>query len=254
MYHTTGFTTTEITELCALVAPHIPKRRRTTGRKPALSFFRSVAVTLTYLRRHHVQHELAERFGTSQATISRTITAFVPALTVALTDWVPTVDDLDSNGQYIIDGSLLPCWSWRNRPDLYSGKHKRTGVTVQISCTLDGQLAWVSDPLPGSVHDTKALRESGFLDTTDNKPRHFGDRGYTGLNMITPHKKHAGRELADAEKQFNRQVNRIRYRVEQAIAHLKTWRILHTDYRRPYETFAETITAIIGLKFYRKSF
>ncbi|PPI40978.1 hypothetical protein C5E09_15030 [Rathayibacter iranicus] len=63
-----------------------------------------------------------------------------------------------------------------------------------------------------------------------------------------------GRELADAEKQFNRQVNRIRYRVEQAIAHLKTWRILHTDYRRPYETFAETITAIIGLKFYRKSF
>lgn len=72
--------------------------------------------------------------------------------------------------------------------------------------------------------------------------------------MITPHKKHAGHELTDVDKKFNRQIDRIRYRIEQAIANLKTWRIFHNDYRRLYETFAITITAIIGLEFYRKSY
>ncbi|WP_160487308.1 transposase family protein [Rathayibacter iranicus] len=190
MYHTTGFTTTEITKLCALVAPHVSSRKRTTERKSALSFFRSVAITLAYLRRNHVQHELAEMFGASQATISRIIAAFVPALTAALADWVPAVYDFDSNGQYI-------CWSWQNRPELYSGKHKRTGVIVQVARTLGGQLAWVSDPLPDSVHDAKALQESGFLDTGNGEPRHFENRGYNRTRNDHPQKKPVGHELTD---------------------------------------------------------
>ncbi|PPK64438.1 hypothetical protein CLV40_1191, partial [Actinokineospora auranticolor] len=42
----------------------------------------------------------------------------------------------------------------------------------------------------------------------------------------------------------------IRVVVERAIAQLKTWRVLHTDYRRPINTFANTISAVIGLYFY----
>jgi hypothetical protein len=37
----------------------------------------------------------------------------------------------------------------------------------------------------------------------------------------------------------------------QVIAHFKTWRIMHTDYRRLIETLPETISAVIGLHFYR---
>jgi hypothetical protein len=29
------------------------------------------------------------------------------------------------------------------------------------------------------------------------------------------------------------------------------WRIMHTDYRRPIETFDTTISAVVGLHFYR---
>jgi len=32
---------------------------------------------------------------------------------------------------------------------------------------------------------------------------------------------------------------------------LKTWRILHTDYRRPLHTFRTTISTVIALHFYR---
>lgn len=72
--------------------------------------------------------------------------------------------------------------------------------------------------------------------------------------MITPKKKPISRTLSDEEKDYNRQVNQIRYHIERAIANFKTWRILHTDYRRPYETFAQTITTIIALEFYRETF
>src|SRR6266511_261088 len=34
-------------------------------------------------------------------------------------------------------------------------------------------------------------------------------------------------------KEFNTQINKIRWIIEQTIADFKTWRIMHTDYRRP---------------------
>ena len=50
---------------------------------------------------------------------------------------------LDPDRQYIIDGTLAPCWSWRDRPELYSGTHHATGVNLQVACTLTGHLAWI---------------------------------------------------------------------------------------------------------------
>lgn len=41
----------------------------------------------------------------------------------------------------------------------------------------------------------------------------------------------------DWQKEFNTQINKIRYVIEQAIANFKTWRIMHTDYRRPWRHF-----------------
>jgi len=64
----------------------------------------------------------------------------------------------------------------------------------------------------------------------------IGDKGYVGLGMITPIKKPPHRDLLDWEKEFNTAINRIRWKTEQTIAKLKTWRILHSDSRRSLET------------------
>ncbi|MGH3973030.1 MAG: hypothetical protein ACRDS9_06865 [Pseudonocardiaceae bacterium] len=48
----------------------------------------------------------------------------------------------------------------------------------------------------------------------------------------------------------NTQINKIRYVIEQTVANFKTWRIMHTDYRRPLATFTTTISTIIALHFY----
>jgi hypothetical protein len=251
VYYTTGFSTEQITDLCATVYGDTDGGKNASW-PPILGLFRSVVVTLTYLRRNRVQHELAETYGVSQSTVSRAITAITPALGSALAEYVPTADDLDSRTQYIVDGTLLPCWSWASHPELYSGKHKTTGMNVQVACTLSGHLAWISDPIEGSRHDTHCLRESGVLLTLDPGDW-MGDKGYIGNDMITPIRKPSHRDLLDWEKEFNTQINKIRYIIEQTIANLKTWRIMHTDYRRPLSTFTTTISTVIALHFYATS-
>ena len=47
------------------------------------------------------------------------------------------------------------------------------------------------------------------------------------------------------------QVNKFRYVIEQVIANFRTWRIIYTDYRRPIGTVPETISAVVGLHFYK---
>lgn len=126
---------------------------------PILGLFKSVVVALTYLRRNRVQAEIGEAFGVSQSTISRAITALTEVIGRVLVEGVPTAEDLDPRTGYIVDGTLLPCWSWASdNPRLYSGKHKTTGVNVQVVCDLGGRLAWISDPVDGNRHDSAAIR------------------------------------------------------------------------------------------------
>ncbi len=247
MYYTTGFSRGEIVDLSAMIYELTAPADRTWP--PILGLFKSVVVTLAYMRSNRVQAELGETFDVSQSTISRAITAIVPLLGSVLRNYVPTADELDEETVYIVDGTLLPCWSWAGHPGLYSGKHKTTGMNVQVACTLYGRLAWISDPIVGSRHDSYCLQESGALRTLD--PGNWvGDKGYVGNGMDTPIRKPEYRDLLDWEKEFNTQVNKIRYRIEQVIANFKTWRILHTDYRRPLATFEETISTVIALHFY----
>ena len=177
MYHTTGFTKAGIAELCA----RIEARKLAPGMRrwpPVLGLRNALTVTPIYLRRNRVQAEIAENYGVSQPTISRAISAMTPLLVQALLEYVPTAHELDAGTCYIVDGTLLPCWSWRAHPELYSGKHKTTGMNVQVGCTITGCLTWISDPIPGRRHDNHCLGESGVLLSAD--PRNWlGDKRYT---------------------------------------------------------------------------
>ena len=249
MYHTTGFTKDEIIDLCALIHAN-EKNCHIYPWPPSLGLYKSVVIALTYMRRNRVQQELAETYETSQPTISRANSRITSRLAIVLAPFVPTAEDLDPDTQYIYDGTLLPCWSWREHRELYSGKHKTTGKNVQVACNLYGELAWISDPVDGSRHDAHCIDESSVLAGFPDKSQ-IGDKGYVGKRMITPIRKPEFRDLLDWEKEFNTQVNKIRYLIEQVIANFKTWRIMHTDYRRPLDTFDTTISAVVGLHFYR---
>ena len=83
----------------------------------------------------------------------------------------------------------------------------------------------------------------------------FGDKGFIGTGYITtPIRKPQCRKLLDWEHKWNNKVSSYRAPVERAVANLKAWRILFTDYRRPLKTFLSSFRAAIGLYFFKESF
>jgi hypothetical protein len=249
VHHITGFSFDEIIDLCILISaidlgPDDPKWPSIFG------LFNSTLATLAYKRGNLGQAEIGEWLGTSQSTIHRAIKAITPLIPRALGNYIPKADDLAPEEQFILDGTLLPCWSWAGRQDLYSGKHKETGMNVQVACSIYGKVSWISDPVPGSRHDNHCQSESSVLDGVD-PGNWIADKGYVGNGIITPFKKPAGGELLDWQKEFNTGVNKIRWKIEQVISHFKNWKIISTGYRRPIGTFPQTITAVVALHFYR---
>ena len=101
-------------------------------------------------------------------------------------------------------------------------------------------------PTPGPCTTWPHQASSGLLNGLDPSGW-IADKGYIGRGMITPHKKPPNGELSEAAEEANKSIIRIRQVVEQTIPHIKAWRILHTDYRRPLHTFEQTITAALAL-------
>ena len=226
--------------------------KKLTGRRKGLTLEDAVLATLAYFKNNMTQEVIAELLRVSQPTVSRAIAALEGPIERVLADYVPDLAEATKGLVAVIDGTLTPSWSWRSAPELYSGKHHTTGHNHQVVASIDGELLYVSEPLPGSTHDAKALRESRILDFVD-PANTIADKGYLGTGVHTPLRKPPKGELALSEKLYNRSVGQIRFVVEQAIAHLKTWRALHTDYRRPLGTYKQAFRTIRALYFYSQS-
>ena len=241
MKYTTGLPTAKFADLLIRL-----REEGVEGYPPSMGLRNALKAVLIYMRHNIPQAVIGEQLGVSQPTISRAIKAMTDAIVRALKDVLLTAEEVPEGCDYVVDGTLFPCWSWRNHRELWSGKHGTTGMNVQILVLPSGRLVWASDPYPGSMHDVAALDASGLLDGIDPSGW-IADKGYVGRGMITPHKKPPNGELSEAAEEANKSINRIRQVVERTIAHIKSWRILHTDYRRPLHTFEQTITAVLSL-------
>jgi hypothetical protein len=68
--------------------------------------------------------------------------------------------------------------------------------------------------------------------------------------VVTPYKKPADGTRLSWQKEFNTVINEVRAVIERVLSHLKNWRVLHTDYRRPLDSFPTTISAVAGPHFW----
>lgn len=112
-------------------------------------------------------------------------------------------------------------------------------------CTLDGRLLAITDPLPGSRHDARAFRAHGLDQLLDSST--LADKGYVGLGLTTPTKRRPGLGLLREQKTNNRVLNRLRSVVERVITQVKTWRILHTGFRRPLGSYGRVFSSGAGV-------
>ena len=249
---TTGLTSEQFDELIERVGHRIVWNDE-RGRPRELTLRQAVKAVVMYFRTNITQEMIAELLFVDQSTISRSISDLEDIIAEALDEFVPELPEEISGRVVVVDGSLCPCWSWAESPELYSGKHKTTGHAHQFVCDLSGNLMHISDPLPGNTHDAKALRVTGLSELLD-KENAIGDKGYLGTGILTPYRKPPGGELLDWQKEFNTVVNKTRYVIERAISHFKTWRCMHTDYRRPRHTYPKAFRAVRALHFFKLRF
>lgn len=228
------------------------------GRPRMLSLREATVVTCAYLRQNIIEQVLADIFGVHQTTVSRYITLLTPLVEAATAEDRPTEEDaVDAlEGRVaLVDGTLWPCWSWRGHPELWAGKYKTTGHGSLIVTDLRGRIVFVSDPITGNRHDMAKLKGTAVESILKKVTGVLGDKGFIGTDYITtPIRKPTCRELLDWEHEWNHDISSHRAPVERAVATLKTWRALFTDYRRPLRTFETSFKAAIGLHFFREGF
>jgi len=229
-----------------------------TGRPREITFREALVITCGYMRQNIIEDVWADIFDVDQSTISRIITFLTPLVEQATAEFRPAPDEAAEatrGAVALVDGTLWPCWSWDGERELWSGKYKTTGHGSLIVANLQGRITFVSEPVTGNKHDMAKLKGSAVEEILKKAGGVFGDKGFIGTDYITtPIRKPECRELLQWEHEWNNQVSSFRAPVERAVATLKTWRILFTDYRRPLKTFMSSFRAATGLYFFKESF
>lgn len=250
----TGLCYEQVAELVVRVEEYLGGWHPACGRRREMELFDAVAATLFYFRHNQSQEVTGVVFGVSQPTISRVVNELEEPIAAVLDGEVPELIEVIGGRVVIPDGTLVPTGNRAGRRELYSGKRRRAGAGVQVLSDTEGRLLGVGEPLPGSVHDLTAFRDTGLADLLEG---HMADRlviadlGYLGEPVITPVKKPRNGEHSPAQKDANRHLSGIRVAVERCIAHLKNWKILATGYRRPLRKLATCLASVTALEFYR---
>ena len=122
-------------------------------------------LVLAYLRKGETFADLAAGFGIGTATAWRYVTETVALLAARSPKLRTALAAARKAGHayIIIDGTLVPIDRVAADRPFYSGKHRRHGMNLQVISTPDGDIVWVSGPLPGATHDLSAARIWGIL-------------------------------------------------------------------------------------------
>jgi hypothetical protein len=185
-------------------------------------------LVLAYLRKGDTFAELAAGFGIGTATAWRYVSETVGLLAARSPKLRTALRDARQAGHayVVIDGTLIPIDRVAADRPFYSGKHHRHGMNLQVISAPDGEIVWVSGPLPGAVHDLTAARIWGILrELAASGLIVLADKGYHGAGepIRIPYK---GRNKPASQKAANRAHAKLRSPGERANAQLKTWRIL----------------------------
>jgi len=148
-YHrTTGLMITQMQELVRRVNEALdePWDKR-TGRPKSLGLYKAVEAACMYLRQNATQEFIGETRETSQPTISRYAAVLIPLVKAVLEEFVPDAKEaieIVKGRVVLVDGTLTPCWSYKEHQELWNGKHKTTGFNAQLISLLDGTAVWIS--------------------------------------------------------------------------------------------------------------
>lgn len=192
------------------LARELTARRLAQGaRWRRLAAGRQALLVLAHLRCGHTYAQLAAGFGVGTTTAYRYIAEAVDVLAALAPTLAEAVRTASGKAFVILDGTLLPIDRIAADRPFYSGKR-------------------ASPALPGSVHDIKAARTHGIIGVLAGAGVEcWADKGYRGAGG-TVRVPYWGRweTLSPGQRAVNCSHAKIRALVEQAMATLKTWRLV----------------------------
>lgn len=271
----------EVTD--AQVAKGARQRAVGGGRKAKLTLEDQVVLILMYYRLYVTQVLLGYLFDLDDSNVSRIVNRLRPSLLGVLPlpvqetrlfaddaqkprKRIATLDELFQKHpefqEVLIDATEQEVPKPKDkakRKERYSGKKKRHTLKTQVTTSRSGLLLHVSRALAGRVNDLTLLRGSGVLrELPAGLPVRL-DRGYDGViqdyperRFQMPHKARRNKPLDLIQKWANQLHNRYRVPVENALAHLKRFKLLTGVYRGPQRHYDDTFLAISGLHNFRK--
>jgi hypothetical protein len=224
---------------------------------------------LTYLRKATTQDIFGEVFGMSQPVVNQWIHILHPCLNQALVKLgeIParTASDLQVAGDdvkvYFQDGTERPIPRPKNQEvqkSYYSGKKKRHTVKNNVLVNAQAKIGLLSETCEGKKHDKKIADETQFTLPQDSLL--YQDTGFQGfvlegVTILQPKKKPRGGQLTAEEKERNREISRVRIRVEHAIGGVKRYRIVKDQLRNWKQDFRDQVMeTCCGLHNFRLNF
>jgi len=120
-------------------------------------------------------------------TVSRRWDLLRPAIARVLSSCIPDpAAVVGPFGTPLVDGTVCPVWDWNSIPDLYSGKMKYTGMSIQIACSMHGEVAAIGPvAVHGARHDAYAFEASGLKEILEKSlcaDDPGADLGYVGVD------------------------------------------------------------------------
>ena len=261
-----------------------PRRRAVGGgRKAKLGLEDQVVLVLMYYRLYLTQVLLGYLFDLDDSNVSRVINRLQPLLLEVLPlplrerllftadeqkprRRIATLDELFRKHpefkEVLVDATEQEVPKPKDkakRKGHYSGKQKRHTLKTQVTTSRSGLLLHVSRSVAGRVNDLTLLRGSGVLRELPAELPVRVDRGYDGIEsdyperrFQIPHKARRNKPLDLIQKWANGLHNRYRVPVENALAHLKRFKLLAAIYRGPQQHYDDTFLVISGLHNFRK--
>ncbi|WP_328825829.1 transposase family protein [Streptomyces sp. NBC_00252] len=216
------------------------RRREIGSRWRRLTPRRQALLALAHLRSGDTYAQLAVGFGIGIATVYRYVREAIDVLAALAPTLNKAMVMARSKAYVILDGTVLPINRIAADRAYYSGKKRHHGMNVQVLTDPFGRLLWASPALPFATHDLTAAREHGIIDALGEAGlKCWADKAYQSAaeNVRVPFK---GRRLKRWQRRHNTTHAKIRCVGEQAMATLKSWRLL-----RKLRCSTNRITAIV---------
>lgn len=238
----------------ALWIQRVVRRYKRPGRDYKLELTDRLLVLLLYYRTYTTQIFVGYLFGIDDSRVCRNIQTLEPILAQVMAITKTRHLRQEEVEELIIDATEQPIERpQKGQKAFYSGKKKRHTNKTEIRTTPSGRIVHVSKTRPGAVHDFALYKEEA---PPLKSVTVFADSGYQGLDKLharteIPFKASKNKPLDQEDKAYNQALSRIRVKVENILARVKTFNILSHTYRnknKRYNLKFNIIAGIVNLK------